>query len=73
MFQYLTPSTLEEMYKDLDESRLLLLEEVNKENLIIKSAEYHKLTNLIQQIDKQYEALAGEALWVKMAMKDVDV
>jgi hypothetical protein len=69
MLHYLTPSTLEEMYKDLDEARLALLTDVNlnEGNLIEKSAEYHELTNQVEKINEQYEALTGEALWAKMA------
>ncbi len=67
MFQYLTPTTLEEMYKDLDEARLDLLSGVNEHNLIDKAAEYSKLTDMLQDIDSHYENLTGQMLWVVLA------
>ena len=67
MLQYLTPTTLEKMYKDLDETRLAQMNGVNLDNLADRSSTYHELTNLIQEIDNQYKNITGEELWVKVA------
>lgn len=66
MIKHLTPSTIEAMYKDLDEARLELLKTVNDDNLVGHSAEYHELSETIHELDTQYEALTGEALWAKV-------
>jgi hypothetical protein len=63
MLQYLTPTTLEEMYKDLDEARLELIRSTNGGD----AREYSELTTLIEKIDTQYQNITGKELWVKMA------
>lgn len=68
MWQYLTPSTLEEMYKDLDDARLEVLRQVNEENFWDKTNEYKKLTDLVCEINDVYEGLTGNPLWALAAV-----
>ena len=67
MLQYLTPTTLEEMYKDLDQARLDILSNADGET---SAGEYQKLTTWVIEIDKQYEALTGDYLWPKVACEN---
>ena len=64
--QYLTPTTLEAMYRDLDEARLDLLATVNEDNLISKAKTYRVLTNKTIEISDKYEELTGLQLWAEV-------
>ena len=64
--QHFTPTTLEAMYRDLDESRLDLLCQTTEENFWQITDDYHKLMNELEAIDKVYEAITGTPLWVEV-------
>ena len=66
MLEYLTPTTLEEMYKDIDNRRLALLKETNDKNAKKNTAEYGRLGRLLERIEQHYVTLTGEALWAKV-------
>ena len=64
--QYFTPTTLEAMYRDLEEAKTDVLNIADKGNLIYKAETYRLLTNKSIEISDQYEALTGNPLWVKV-------
>jgi len=66
MLEYFTPTTLEEMYKNLDESRLSYVKYCDIPEQLAK---YQMLNEAMQKIEEQYIALTGKALWAKVAMQ----
>lgn len=70
MLQYLTPTTLKEMYKELEKARTDILSSVKtRSDFAERVKEYKTLGDMLQELDTQYKATTGEALWAEVAIE----